>query len=192
MVWHWNPQILIAFPQSIALKPQFRILIPQFSILLPQISFIQPTLSIIIFFSSSLNQMYRIFDLKCPQKAWFPTKCPQALLAPLAAFSRSGQDRSSQLITCQIMFEKTLSRRDKWSQCWTGQVFSFWPQIISYTKFSWIQNFFDPKSSNYSNQVAFSRILEILKWYELLKDRVQKSVYSSYHPILSNLKSSYF
>ena len=57
-VWPWklyvlnvcvawfNPQILIAYHQSIALLPQFWIQNPPFSILLPKISFIQPQFSI--------------------------------------------------------------------------------------------------------------------------------------------------
>ena len=52
----WNPQILMAYPQSIAVKPQFKILNPSFFILLPPISFIKPLFSIINSSSSIRTQ----------------------------------------------------------------------------------------------------------------------------------------
>ena len=63
----WNPQILIAYPHSIALHPQFLILNASFSILLPQISLIQPRFSIFNSSSSLLSQKNGIFDSKSPQ-----------------------------------------------------------------------------------------------------------------------------
>ena len=65
----WNPQILIAYPHSIALQPQFWILINPFSILLAQISFIQPQFSIVNSSSSILTQKYWIFVSTCPQNS---------------------------------------------------------------------------------------------------------------------------
>ena len=69
--------------------PQFWIFNPHFSILLPQITFIQPQFSIVNSSFSMLTQKYRIFDSNCPQNSVILTKCPQARLALLAAFSRS-------------------------------------------------------------------------------------------------------
>ena len=63
----WNPQILIAYPQSTALNLQFQILNPPFSILLPQISFYQPQFSIFNSSSFNLSQKYGMFDSKCSQ-----------------------------------------------------------------------------------------------------------------------------
>ena len=63
----WNSQILIAYPQSIALCPPFLIPNASFSILLPQISLILPHFSIFNSSSSFLNQKNGIFDSKSPQ-----------------------------------------------------------------------------------------------------------------------------
>ena len=56
----WNPQILIAYPQSIAIQHQFSALNPPFSIL--QIFFIKPQCSIVNSSSSILTQKERIFE----------------------------------------------------------------------------------------------------------------------------------
>ena len=76
LAW-WNPQILIAYPQSIALYPHSK------SSLL-----YHPALNLTLLPQSSVKSAGYLTKnfLKI---AWFPTECPQAPLAPLAAFSRS-------------------------------------------------------------------------------------------------------
>ena len=69
LLWHDGTQILIAYPQSIAIQPQFWLLNPPFSILLPQIFFIKLQFSIVNSSSSILTQKYKIFDSKCPQNS---------------------------------------------------------------------------------------------------------------------------
>ena len=56
--------------------------------------------------------------------AWFPTKCPQAPLAPLAAFSRSagGRGKLSQA-KLSSFFETQDGRRDTNSQEWLSIIF---------------------------------------------------------------------
>ena len=76
-----NPQILMAYPQSIVLYTQFLIRNASFSILLPQISLIQCPSSV---------KRKRCLTQKVLKIEGFPTKCLQALLALLAAFSRFG------------------------------------------------------------------------------------------------------
>ena len=56
VVTWWNPQILMAYPQSKALHPQFLIINASFFILLPQFSLIQPQFSIFNPSSSILSQ----------------------------------------------------------------------------------------------------------------------------------------
>ena len=63
----WNPQILMAYPQSIALPPQFSILDSSFSIILPQISLFNSS-------SSILSQMNWIFDSESPQNSAISNK----------------------------------------------------------------------------------------------------------------------
>ena len=87
------------YPQSTTLQLHFCILNLPFSIIQPQFFFIHPQLSIFNFFSSILVQNYVIFDQKCPQNSGILTKCPQALLAPLAAFSRSAKKFGSKKIS---------------------------------------------------------------------------------------------
>ena len=58
----WNPQFLIAYPQSRALQPQFWMLYALFFIPLPQFSIVNSS-------SSILTQKNRIFDSKCPQNS---------------------------------------------------------------------------------------------------------------------------
>ena len=70
MAW-WNPQILMAYPQSIALNPQFSILNASFSILQPQISLIKPQVSIFISCPSILSQKTGIFYSKVLKIARF-------------------------------------------------------------------------------------------------------------------------
>ena len=82
----WNPQILIAYPQSRALLPQFWILNPQFSYLLPQISFIQLQLSIVNSSSFILNQKYWIFDSKCPQNSMISYKLSASTACTACSF----------------------------------------------------------------------------------------------------------
>ena len=70
----WSPQIMLAYPKNKN---------PKFSNLLPQLSFIKPQFSIV-------NSSVSILTQTVLKIVWLPTKCPQAPLALLAAFSRSG------------------------------------------------------------------------------------------------------
>ena len=87
----------MAYNQFISLLAQSSMLDASFSILLPQIYLIQPQFYTFDSASSITSKKIRIFDSKSPQKkAWFPTKCPQAPLAPFAAFFRSAYTLSKE------------------------------------------------------------------------------------------------
>ena len=89
-----NHQVLSVYPQSTLLHPQFWILNPPFSILNPPTSnHFYPTSILhlhIFIFPYSVKSTGHLAQKVLKIIAWFPTKCPQAPLTPLAAFPRSG------------------------------------------------------------------------------------------------------
>ena len=89
VVW-WNPQILIVYPQSIALHPLYWIQNSSFSSLLTLISLSNLNSPTSTHLPRSSIKSTRYLIQKVLKIAQFPTKCPQAPLAPLATFSRSG------------------------------------------------------------------------------------------------------
>ena len=88
MEWKF-PQILIAQPQSTALHPQFQCSIlysPSSYLKSPLLNLNSPSSTLL---PQSLAKSTRSLTKIVLKRARFPTKCPQAPLAPLAAFSRS-------------------------------------------------------------------------------------------------------